>query len=117
MSLDCMNIFDNFSWQYFIQSLTGGLGMGVIVSLSICLNIRVQNKYNSTPSSFLNFIQSITYVASAIIGLPAIFYLGLYATDHLNDSPINTVFFIVGILSPIILAFRSGFIPEKSNKI
>ena len=86
--------------------------MGVTISICIRLNLIVQNKYKSDPSSFLNFLQSITYVGTVIIGLPAIFYLGITASDYLNDSPIHTAFFIAGIISPIVMAFRSGFIPK-----
>ena len=99
-----------------MQSLGAGAGMGAILSVCIRLNLKAQNKYKSAPSSASNWIQSITYLGSMLIGLPAIFFLATFSTDYLNESPIHTALFIFGSISLIVWAFRSGFIPKDKTR-
>ena len=110
-----MNNCEYFSWLSFLQQLVSGIGIGAIVSLSISLNIRVQNKYKSDPTVFTNFIQGLAYVVSMAMVIPSVIYIGSSASVAAS-SFFESAIFILGAILTVVMAFRSGFIPNDLTR-
>ena len=112
-----MTMFDHFNWLVFCKNLVGCIGVGTLASLSIALNVRTQNKFRTKSDFRSKSIQWITYLGSNGILFPiVIFYFSAGITDGKNASSLEVVIYFVGLATPVVLAFLSGFIPKNPEK-
>ena len=110
-------MFDHFNWLVFCKNLVGCIGIGTLVSLSIALNVRTQNKFRVVSGFRSKFVQWITYIGSNGILFPiVVFYFSAGIIDGKNASALEVTLYFVGLVMPVVFAFLSGIIPKTPRE-
>lgn len=107
-----MILDEHFHFLAFLQNLAVFVGFGLIASVSIALNVRVQKAWKVKPGAYSNFIQSVTYIISIVVSALLALYLYGFVIDYKNLLWFEVVIFFLGLALPFIIAVWSGFIPK-----
>lgn len=108
-----MNSIENFIFQKSIHALVIGVLIGGIVSFNLCLNFRLQNFLKTKHGAIPQVVQLICYLVSVAITSFSIVVLAGKLFDGKDISLAVPLLLALGVIGPVVLAFKTGFIPER----